>query len=533
MWKQMALSTLLWMGCTMAWAEELRKIYVAEPRGVGLSQGTLMAVSDQIRQGANDILASDEYDVMTRENMIMYLRENNKDCSDLDTDCHIQLGGAVDAQYIVHGNVTKTGDGVFIATIKLYTVSNGRMLSMTTVRSPKESELLTLMRKQSQTLFQTGLKVSSTNPQATEPASEQVLVLRSSSDFAPSDELERMIWEEQRRQELEQQFAQIRREATEQRQKEATVMWKRIQPLLSSPSRQKLLNKFIEQYEQSKVVVEYISPDTGETTQSRLTVPIPETFEARQLLFANRSLYKAKLIPAGSFLMGCTEEQGADCDDDEQPMHTVTLSKDFYMMESEVTQGLYQRVMGNNPSEFKGNNRPVEKVSWFDAVKFANKLSSMEGLEECYSINGNTVTWSKKECAGWRLPTEAEWEYSARGGQSYKYAGSNSVGDVAWYRENSVVSGKKQTHDVCGKNRNGYGLCDMSGNVWEWVWDWHGSYSGSPTVDPRGPTSGSYRVVRGGGWGNNAQGVRVSYRNNNDPTDAYSFLGFRLARNSP
>ena len=318
MWKQIAVSSLLWMGCTTAWAEELRKIYVAEPRGLGLDQGTLQAVSDQIRQGANDILGSDEYDVMTRENMIMYLRENNKDCSDLDTECHIKLGGAVDAQYIVHGNVTKTGDGVFIATIKLYAVSNGRMLAMPTVRSDKESELLTLMRTHSQTLFKTGLNLSGTTQQATSTPSEQILVLRSSSDFAPSDELERMIWEEERRQELEQQFAQIRREATEQRQQEATKMWGKIQPLLSSPSRQKLLHKFIEQYEQSKVVVEYISPDTGETTQSALTVPIPETFEARQLLFANRSMYTAKLIPAGSFLMGCTEEQGADCDDDER-----------------------------------------------------------------------------------------------------------------------------------------------------------------------------------------------------------------------
>ncbi len=240
--------------------------------------------------------------------------------------------------------------------------------------------------------------------------------------------------------------------------------------------------------------------------------------------------YKAVLIPSGTFTMGCTSEQSG-CDGDESPTHKVTLTRDFYMMESEVTQRLYQRVMNSNPSWFQGLDRPVEEVSWFDAVKFANKLSSMEGLEQCYSINGNTVTWSKRDCKGWRLPTEAEWEYAARGGQSYKYAGSNNVDEVAWYRDNS---GSK-THDVCGKNRNGYGLCDMSGNVWEWVWDWYDAeyYSGSPTVDRRGPTSGSSRVGRGGGWDNLAQFVRVSIRVSRDPSVTSNSLGFRLARNSP
>ena len=239
---------------------------------------------------------------------------------------------------------------------------------------------------------------------------------------------------------------------------------------------------------------------------------------------SKRPEYDVKLIPAGTFTMGCTSEQGSDCDDDEKPTHQVTLTKDFYMMDSEVTQRLYQRVVGSNPSIFQGLERPVEQVSWFDAVKFANNLSSMEGLEQCYTISGDSVTWSKSDCTGWRLPTEAEWEYAARGGESYKYAGSNSVGAVAWYYDG-------ETHDVCGKTRNGYGLCDMSGNVWEWVWDWYDSYSDAPTVDPRVPTSGSIHVTRGGSWYSYAaQRVRVSIRYANDPTSTYNYLGFRLCR---
>jgi formylglycine-generating enzyme required for sulfatase activity len=235
--------------------------------------------------------------------------------------------------------------------------------------------------------------------------------------------------------------------------------------------------------------------------------------------------YQAVLIPSGTFQMGCTSGD-SDCYDDESPVHKVTISRDFYLMESEVTQGLYESVMGSNPSKFKGSSLPVEEVSWFDAVEFANKLSAKEGLEECYLISGDNVSWSNKDCNGWRLPTESEWEYAARGSESYKYAGSSSVDSVAWYGDNS--GGK--THDVCGKQKNGYGLCDMSGNVFEWVWDWMGDYSSSVEVDPKGASEGSDRVVRGGSWFDSAGGSRVSLRLGLTPVDRGSVLGFRLLR---
>ncbi len=243
------------------------------------------------------------------------------------------------------------------------------------------------------------------------------------------------------------------------------------------------------------------------------------------------SKHAMMLIPKGDFVMGALEDDG-DAYGSEKPRHKVPLTRDFLMGKYPVTQALWNSVMGSNPSKFKGANRPVEKVSWFDVVEFCNKLSKREGLEPVYTINGKNVKckWNAK---GYRLPTEAEWEYSARGGQSYKYAGSNNVDEVAWYRDNSDTGNGRQTHPVGQKKPNGFGLYDMSGNVWEWVWDWKGSYSFLPTVDPRGPTGGSSRVGRGGCWIYNARRVRVSYRDDRVPTDTGYALGFRLARNSP
>ena len=242
-----------------------------------------------------------------------------------------------------------------------------------------------------------------------------------------------------------------------------------------------------------------------------------------------QELYSVKPIPSGTFMMGCIKGDN-DCDRDERPSHQVRISRSFVMMKSEVTQALYNRVMKRNPSMFSGANRSVEGVSWFDAVNFANRLSEIEGLETCYSIDGENVRWNEFSCVGWRLPTEAEWEYAARGGKSYKYAGSNTAGVVAWYDGDQSTG---STHVVCGKQTNGYGLCDMSGNLWEWVWDWKGKYDSSLSVDPRGPTSGSYRVVRSGGWNREVQAVRLSNRDYDKPTKTYGNLGFRLLRASP
>ena len=235
-------------------------------------------------------------------------------------------------------------------------------------------------------------------------------------------------------------------------------------------------------------------------------------------------------VPGGSFQMG-----SAGGESDEQPVHTVTLSG-FYIGKYEVTQAQYSAAMGTNPSYLAGNNLPVEMVSWFDAVVFCNRLSEMESLSPAYTVSGSgdtrTVTWNQS-ANGYRLPTEAEWEYAARGGNgspgNYIYAGSNTANDVAWYADNSGST----PHAVGTKAANGLGIYDMSGNVWEWCWDWYGSYPSGSQTDPAGAASGSARVARGGCWHDYVGSVRSTYRDINSPNPPsfrHRVHGFRLVR---
>jgi formylglycine-generating enzyme len=251
-------------------------------------------------------------------------------------------------------------------------------------------------------------------------------------------------------------------------------------------------------------------------------------------------------VEGGSFQMGSD-----DTDDysDEKPVHTVQVNS-FYIGTYEVTQDIYRAVMGKNPScfypELDFGKKPVEQVSWYDSVVFCNRLSIREGLEPVYELEGisdpnrwglvpvyDSLRWNNLlvnwDVTGYRLPTEAEWEYAARGGaisRGYTYAGSNDPKEVAWYDDNEG----EETRPVGGKRSNELGLFDMSGNVYEWCWDWYGEdyYSKSPRTNPRGPFSGWVRVLRGGSWCFAETSIRVSHRRCSTPSFRYGINGIRV-----
>ncbi len=250
----------------------------------------------------------------------------------------------------------------------------------------------------------------------------------------------------------------------------------------------------------NKIIIE-LEPKPG-------TISAPTSTSVGQAESQRMDMFDMVYVSGGTFMMGASASD-SEAFDSEKPAHRVTLSG-YYIGKYEVTQKQWVEIMGSNPSYFKGDNLPVEQVSWTDVQEFIRRLNAKTGKN-------------------YRLPTEAEWEFAARGGNSsrgYKYSGSDSIDSVAWYDGNS---GDKP-HAVGTKSPNELGIYDMAGNVWEWCSDWYDSsyYSNSPSSNPRGPSSGAYRVLRGGCWNHIARSCRVSYRYNYSPGLRFNYIGFRL-----
>ncbi len=245
------------------------------------------------------------------------------------------------------------------------------------------------------------------------------------------------------------------------------------------------------------------------------------------------------LIHGGTFQMGSpTDEPERDND---EVQHSVTVA-DFYMAETELTQKDYQTVIGTDPSENKGDKLPVTNITWYDAVKYCNELSKAKGLTPCYEISDNTVVWNRA-ADGYRLPTEAEWEYAARANTATPF----NFGDYVYdenancynaYGYNNDASGQwingyiEHTVDVKSYKPNSFGLYDMHGNAAEWVWDWYGEYANTSAKDPTGSQTGNYKIARGGGWNDFPKHIRSAYRSA-FPADVplYS-IGMRIVRNA-
>ena len=271
-------------------------------------------------------------------------------------------------------------------------------------------------------------------------------------------------------------------------------------------------NKIVKKPKKQKPATTQVAPKKHKS-QSKPTKGGTVKCVATKASYSNGTLtvngikYNMVWVDGGTFRMGATSEQGSEISD-EKPVHSVTLSG-YYIGKTEVTQALWQAVMGSNPSYFEGDDLPVEQVSWDDCQEFIRKLNSLTGQN-------------------FRLPTEAEWEFACRGGNNsrgYKYSGSNYIDNVAWYDGNS---GKK-THPVATKSPNELGIYDMSGNVFEWCSDWKGDYSSGAQTNPKGPYDGSYRVHRGGSWFSFAGLCRSSLRFNDYPAFRIFILGLRLA----
>jgi len=283
------------------------------------------------------------------------------------------------------------------------------------------------------------------------------------------------------------------------------------------------------------------SPDISSKKLTSLPVRSPcETDAPGEILTA--SGFGMSLIPAGEFTMG--HQHTADRHEDEEP-HSVLISRPYYLATTELTQFVWERITGFNPSPADdcGSDCPVKMVSWCDVVQFANLLSAVDGLPPVYRLpDGFRLGMTEELCneksldvrmdltsLGYRLPTEAEWERASRGLRQTHYPGSDDPSEVGWWKENS--DGK--LHAVAGKKQNGFGLYDMLGNVWEWCWDVHDGYGGVLQIDPVGPDSGHSRTHRGGAYDFGRGGGRLGNRNRSGPGNKSHAIGFRLAKTAP
>jgi formylglycine-generating enzyme required for sulfatase activity len=507
----------------------------------------LQVLGGAARSAATQVVRSDVM-VMTVDTMLALQAEGTARCLS-EASCAVDVGRVLNATLVMSGRVGPFGTGELVLDLQLYDVRTGGLLSGEQLRSPNVGGLLNQVPLTAKgLLLQAGLSRYVASAVSTAPVAAFRFDVAELSALV-TDVLAREREEGCQREAVAgaaQRQALALSAAVTRVSGEVDTAWSTLRASLevcrglddmtqrSACAAQ--ASAFADKAASAKATVgaaSYaVSTACGTRNQAvgakSAPVTSPRVAEARALAaelvkeryrgpgptWDSATLGTFRLIPSGTFTMGCKpgrDDLAAGCSSDESPAHTVTLSQAYYLMEHEVTQGEWQAVMGSNPSRFTscGSRCPVESVSWDDAQAFIAKVSARDGVR-------------------YRLPTEAEWEWAARGGQGFAYAGSSEVGAVGWVHGSGVT-----THAVCGKPRNGYGLCDMMGNVSEWVGDWWGNYSSASVTDPRGPSAGWHRVNRGGSWRSGAWSARVAYRFSRVPGARDNNLGFRLLRSVP
>jgi len=461
----------------------------------GVDKNEISILTDRFN---NFLVNTEVFDVLEREKMDMILKEQDFTMTDNcnSSECAVQVGQLLGVEYMIAGKIGKFGS-VYTLDIRMIDVSTGKILGTKSENYEGRKEgLLDMIEGMAYTISGKTAPVKKTTTTTGGSSAKTGTVTGKTTTDDDGDEIKIGT--------VTKKYGSLEINC----EMDGTLY-------INDKQIGEVTEGSIIPIEKLKVgshSVKIVNAD-GEFTE---TVNIEFN---RKTSITAKSKGKNKEILSGQdnemvFIQGGTFEMGdvwGDGDEDERPVHTVTVS-DFYMSKYEVTQKLWKEVMGNNPSSFSGcDDCPVENVSWNDIQEFLKKLNRKTGKN-------------------YRLPYEAEWEYAARGGgkKDYKYSGSNNADEVAWYDGNS--GGK--THPVGTKKPNALGLYDMSGNVWEWCEDWYDDnyYKNSPTVNPKGPGSGTFRVLRGGSWGNNAWDIRVANRNRYSPdrrNNNYD-VGFRL-----